>query len=58
MVDRWTDGLMAYAVEERKPPEGLQKKRFVTRKRETESAVGGRILNEATVKRKEKRKRK
>lgn len=39
MVDRWTDGLMAYAVEERKPPEGLQKKRFVTRKRETESAV-------------------
>jgi len=49
---------MDYAIEERKPSEGLQRKRLKTRKKGDRSSSEGKILNEATVKRTEKKKRK
>ena len=58
MVDRWNDGLMDYAIEKRKPSEGLQRKRLKTRKKGDRGSREGKILNEATVKRTEKKKRK
>ena len=57
MVDRWIDGLMDYAIEGRKPSEGLQRKRLKTRKKGDRSSSRGKILNEATEKRTEKKKR-
>lgn len=49
---------MDYAVEERKSSEGLQRKRLKTRKKGDRSSSEGKILNEATEKRREKKKRK
>ena len=48
---------MDYAIEERKPSEGLQRKRLKTRKKGDRRSSRGKILNEATEKRTEKKKR-